>query len=303
MDMLHALGTFIRVVETGTFSAVARESNVSNSAVTRLVGQLEEHFMVRLFHRSTRHLSLTDDGLNLLGHARHLIDVAADLEDTLGQRNTTPTGLVRVGVTHGTARLLTPRLADLPGRYPGLSVELVVRERFDDLVEDRLDLAIRPGRPADVSLVTRSLGIFGRALVGAPSYLEERGVPATPADLPAHICIVHDAGPASANWRFTGSGGSHDIEVVGPFRSNNTEVVRQAALTGHGIALLFEPLVLDDLLAGRLHRLLPDYTTEGVKVFLVYPSRRHLAPRTRVMIDFLVKQFSIVGGSVADERV
>jgi DNA-binding transcriptional LysR family regulator len=112
---------------------------------------------------------------------------------------------------------------------------------------------------------------------------------------------VHDAGPASASWRFSGSDGPHDIEVLSSFRSNNTEVVRQAALTGHGIALLFEPLVFNDILAARLYRLLPDYTTERTPVFLVYPSRRHLAPRTRVVIDFLVEQFRIVRGRVADE--
>jgi DNA-binding transcriptional LysR family regulator len=303
MDMLHALGVFIRVVETGSFSAVARESSTSNSAVTRLVGQLEEHFRVRLFHRTTRHLSLTNDGQDLLAHARHLVDIATDLEDTLGNRHATPTGLVRVGVTYGSARLLTPRLADLPGHYPGLSVELVVRDRFGDLIEDRLDLAIRAGQSADASLATRSLGSFGRVLVAAPSYLETRGARSTPEDLPRHDCIVHDAGPASTSWRFSGSNGSHDVEVASSFRSNNTEVVRQAALTGHGIALLFEPLVFNDILTARLYRLLPDYTTERTPVFLVYPSRRHLAPRTRVVIDFLVEQFSIVSSGVVDERV
>src|ERR1700679_156168 len=122
MDMLHALGTFVRVVDTGSFSAVARETNSSNSAVSRLVGQLEEHFRVRLFHRTTRRLSLTEDGQDLLGHARHIIDAATDLEDTLGHQRTTPSGRVRVGLTAGAARLLTPSLLDLLVRYPGLSV-------------------------------------------------------------------------------------------------------------------------------------------------------------------------------------
>src|SRR6202167_5076838 len=108
MDMLRALATFIRIVETGSFSAVARENNTSSSAVTRLVGQLEEHFKVRLIHRTTRHLSLTEDGQDLLNHARHLIDAAAGLEDALGRQRITPTGHVRIGLTAGGARLLTP---------------------------------------------------------------------------------------------------------------------------------------------------------------------------------------------------
>ena len=145
MDMLRALGTFVRIAETGSFSAVAREGNTTPSAVTRLVGQLEEHFRVRLFHRTTRHLSLTEDGQDLLGHARHIIDATADLEDTLGNQRTMPTGRVRIGLTAGAARLVTPGMVDFLTRYPGLSVDFVVREQFSDLIEDRLDVAMRLG--------------------------------------------------------------------------------------------------------------------------------------------------------------
>src|SRR5580698_3563615 len=177
MDLLRALGTFVRISETGSFSAVARESNSTPSAVTRLVGQLEEHFRVRLFHRTTRHLSLTEDGQDLLTHARTIIEAATDLEDTIGHQRTAPTGRVRVGVTHGAARLLTPGLMDLLTRYPGLSVDFLVREQFGDLIEDRLDVAMRLGQPTDNSLVARSIGEFGRALVASPAYLERHGAP------------------------------------------------------------------------------------------------------------------------------
>lgn len=303
MDMLRALGTFIRIVETGSFSAVARETNTTPSAVTRLVGQLEEHFKVRLFHRTTRHLSLTEDGQDLLDQARPIVDATSELEDAVGHQRTAPTGRVRVGMTSGAARLLTAGLADLLTRYPGLSVEFVVREQPGDLIEDRLDLAMRLGRPTDASLVARSVGAFGRALVAAPFYLERRGAPASPASLREHTCIVQEIGPASATWRFLGPDGPHEIEVSGSFIANNGEVVRQFVLAGHGIALLPEPQVLDDILGGRLYRLLPDYPTEQTQVFLVYPSRRHLAPRTRVVIDFLVERLGAVAARLADERV
>src|SRR5260221_266765 len=124
MDMLRALGTFARIVETGSFSAVARESNTNSSTVTRVVGQLEEHFGVRLFHRTTRHLSLTEDGQELLGHARQIIDATAELEDTLRHQRSTPTGRVRLGLTAAAARLITSGLPGLLRRYPGLSVDL-----------------------------------------------------------------------------------------------------------------------------------------------------------------------------------
>jgi DNA-binding transcriptional LysR family regulator len=302
MDLLHALDTFVRVVETGSFSAVARETNVNGSAVTRLVGRLEEHFKVRLFHRTTRHLSLTEDGQELLDHARHLLNAAVTLEDSIGRQSQAPSGHVRVGVRPGTARLLTPRLGDLLGLYSGLSVEFVVRERFDDLIEDRLDLAIREGQPANTSLMVRSLGTFGRALVAASSYLEERGAPSTPADLPDHSCIVHNVGPASKRWRFTGPDGPYDIEVPSRFCSNDSEVVRHAARMGHGIALMYELQVLDDIMTDQLHRVLAEYPTDRTQIFLIYPSRQHLPPRTRVVIDFLVEQFRIVGSRAAGTR-
>jgi DNA-binding transcriptional LysR family regulator len=303
MDILHALQTFIRIAETGSFSAVARETNTASSSVTRLVGQLEEHFKVRLFHRTTRHLSLTEDGQDLLDRARPIVDAAAELGDTVGGQRSEPSGRVRVGLTSAAARLITSALPDLLVRHPLLSVELVVREQLGDLIEDRLDLAMRVGQPADTSLVARSVGGFGRALVAAPVYLERRGAPADLGALTDHRCIVHETGPNSANWHFLGPGGPYDIEVTGAFSANNAEVVRQFALAGNGIALLPEPLVLDDILGARLYRLLPDYPTERTPVFLVYPSRRHLAPRTRVVIDFLVERYSAVAARLADQRV
>jgi DNA-binding transcriptional LysR family regulator len=303
MDLLRALGTFTRIVETGSFSAVARETNTTPSAVTRLVGQLEEHFRVRLFHRTTRHLSLTEDGQDLLGHARHIIDAASELEDLLGLQRTTPKGRVRVGLTAGAARLLTPALGALLARHPGLAVDLVIREQFGDLIEDRLDVALRLGTPTDASLVARSVGEFGRALVASPSYLEKRGAPARPDDLLDHNCIVQEGLPNAATWRFDGPEGPQVIEVHSAFSANNAEVVRQAALTGLGIAMLPEPQVLDDILSARLYRLLPDFPTDKTKAYLVYPSRRHLPPRTRVVIDFLVERFSGVAARLEDERV
>src|ERR1700742_4571894 len=121
MDLLRALSTFVRISETGSFSAVARESNSTPSAVTRLVGQLEEHFQARLFHRTTRHLSLTEDGQELLHRAHQLIDAAAGLEDAVGRGRTMPAGRVRIGVTPGGGRLVTPGLAELLERHPALS--------------------------------------------------------------------------------------------------------------------------------------------------------------------------------------
>jgi DNA-binding transcriptional LysR family regulator len=303
MDLLRALGTFTRVVETGSFSAVARETGTSHSAATRLISQLEDHYGVRLFHRTTRKLSLTEDGQDLLAHARNLLEATQEMEATLGSQRTSPTGLVRVGVPPAVATLLVPQLPALFERYPGLSVELIVAERFGDLIEERLDMALQTGQPNDSSLVARTIGTFGRVLVASPIYLERRGAPSTPADLTQHSCVVLDRGPDSDRWRFTGPDGPIDVTVSGPFRADSSQVVHRATLTGFGIALLPELQVVDDIRAARLYRLLADYPSGRAPVFVVYPSRRHLAPRTRVVLDFLVEGGRALAAWLDDARI
>lgn len=291
MDLINGLHAFLRVVETGSFSAVARETNASQSAVTRQVAQLEEHFGVRLLHRTTRKLSLTDEGQDLVVRARHLLEEAEDLEDTFGRNGGSPIGLVRVGVPVGAALLLVSDFAALLTRHPGLAVELVVSETADDLVAERLDVALRFDQPADNSLVSRALATVGSTAVAAPAYLDRHGAPEHPSDLLKHTCIIQDIGPDSTHWAFSGPEGAVEVEVTGAFRSNNSLVVRQAALAGYGIALLSDPLTLTEIRAGRLYRLLPAYVARRRPSFVVYPSRRHLAQRTRVVIDFLIEEF------------
>jgi DNA-binding transcriptional LysR family regulator len=275
MELIRALSTFVRVVETGSFSAVARETGTSHSAATRLIGQLEDHFGVRLFHRTTRRLSLTEDGQELLNHARPLLEMTQEMESTLGRQSATPTGLVRLGISPGVATLLIPLL----------------------------DLALQIGQPNDTSLVARAIGTFGRVLVAAPAYLERRGAPQEPADLTHHSCVIHERGPDSARWRFSGPDGPIDVMVAGAFRSDNSDVVHRATLAGFGLAMLPEGQVVDDIRAARLYRMLADYPSGRTQAFVVYPSRRHLAPRTRVMIDALVDMGRRLEVWLADARV
>jgi DNA-binding transcriptional LysR family regulator len=202
MDLLGALGVLIRVVETGSFSAVARERELSQAAVARQISQLEDHFAVRLFHRTTRKLSLTDDGEMLLGLARPVLDGVDALEAALAQQSALPVGLVRVGATVTSTRFLAQRLPTLLADHPGLRVELVVGDRLGDMIEDRLDLAMRVGEITDTSLVARRSGTAVRAAVAAPSYIKRHGDPSSPAELADHICIVHDVGPDSDVWTF-----------------------------------------------------------------------------------------------------
>lgn len=291
MDLLGALQTFIRVVETGSFSAVARESGASQSAVTRQMTQLEAHFGVRLLHRTTRRLSLTDDGQLLVGHARQLLEHAGAMETVLDQHRQEPVGLVRVGTMLGGGLFLASRLPRLVARHPGLSVEVVVRDHFSDLVEARLDLALHRGEIGDSSVIARNLGVFDDSLVAAPVYLERHGTPSEPTELERHVCILLGGDRTdSALWHFIGPDGPVRAHVSGSLVTNNEQVAMLMARQGHGIALLPDIRVIDDVRAGRLIRLLSDYHSRPVPLQILYPSRRNLAPRTRVVLEFMVQE-------------
>lgn len=288
MDLLGALGVLVRVVETGSFSAVAREREVSQAAVARQISQLEEHFGVRLLHRTTRRLSLTDDGQMLMGLSRPVLDGVAELEAALGRQSVSPVGLVRLGVPVAASRFFAQRLPALIAGHPGLKVELVVSDRHGDMVEDRLDLAMRVGEVTDSSLVVRRTGTAARAAVAASGYIEKYGKPSTPAELATFNCIVHDVGPDSDVWTFVGPAGTEDIRVSGGFLANDASAVHLAARAGYGIAFLPLVHVLDDLRSGELVRVLSNFPAPGVPFSMVYPSRRHVPPRTRVVLDFLL---------------
>jgi DNA-binding transcriptional LysR family regulator len=310
MNLLHAIETFVRVAEAGSFSAVARTSNTSQSSVTRTIEQLENHFGIRLLHRTTRRLSVTVEGKSLLSHAREIVAAAEEMEAALGRRQASPAGLVRVGLPPDMASLVTSRLATLLGRYPGLAVDLVIGDRFGDMVEERLDLVVRTGRLEAASTVARVITTFSRAVVAAPAYLDQHGLPGCPKELAQHRCIVHENGPDSDCWNFSGPAGPVDVRVTGPLRANSAAMIRQAALAGYGIAYISEPLVTNDIRANRLRRLVPNYTSEQERTFVAYPSRRHVPPRTRVVIDLFVEagreaqaRFARGGSPDGDERL
>lgn len=302
MDLLGALGVLMRVVETGSFSAVARERELSQAAVARQISQLEEHFGVRLLHRTTRKLSLTDDGQMLLGLARPVLDGVDELEAAIGRQRGAPVGLVRVGVTVTASNFLAQRLPTLLVDHPGLRVELVASDRFGDMIEDRLDLAMRVGRVEDASLVVRRAGAASLVVVAAPSYIERKGRLSTPADLASHTCVVHDIGPNSDIWTFVTSDGPRQFRVSGGFLANDFSAVRVAARSGYGIALLPLLAVLDELRDGELACVLNEFPAQSIPLSLVYPSRRHLAPRTRLVLDFILEQLREVRAMLATVR-
>jgi DNA-binding transcriptional LysR family regulator len=228
--------------------------------------------------------------VGLQDHARNVLEVVEGMEVALGRQKSSPTGHVRVATPVSFGLMLMAQLPAVMARYPGLTVELVMEDRFGDMIEERLDLAIRVGEVSTQTLIKRSLGTVTRVAVAAPAYLQRRGSPLNPDELIDHDCIVHRVEPGETEWRLTGPNCSVGVSVRGVVSTNNHEAVRGAALSGLGIGLLPQYLVIDDILAGRLVHVLPEYGSETLPIYIVYPSRRHLAPRTRVVIDFLIAE-------------
>ncbi|MBU6497200.1 MAG: LysR family transcriptional regulator [Rhodospirillales bacterium] len=294
MDLLAAFRTFIRIAETGSFSAVAREVGATQPAVSRQIAALEDHLGARLLQRSTRSLRLTEDGTDFLTHARLVVEAVEETEAAIGRRRTAAAGLVRLGAPSVFGRLyIAPRIGLLLDRYPELAVELLLTDDVVDMVQEGLDLSLRVGAISDAALVARRVGMTASQAVAAPEYLARRGTPQHPADLAGHDCVIFTRGQTPNTWSFMGADGPAPVEVTGRLRVNSIEAVMEATLTGIGIALLPSWMIGDTVRRGRLQRVLKAWTPRQLPISVVYPSRRFLAPRTRAVIDFLVDEFRL----------
>jgi len=293
-DTLALFRAFIRVVEAGSFTRVAREQNSSQPTVSRQVAALEEHLGTRLFTRTTRKLTLTDDGRGFYERAKLAIEAVSEAEDAVGRRRSRPSGALRLAmpVVFGRLRVI-PHLKEFLTRYPEVSIDLVMSDANADLVEEGIDLAIRSGEIADSSLIARKIGVTRRVVVAAPSYLRGKALPKHPADLAAHDCLTFTGIPAGVRWQFESPQGPVSVEVKGRVRTRNSEGIREALLSGLGIG--FAPIwhFTDEIESGRLLILLHGYEPKPEPIHAAYPSRRFVPQKTRVMIDFLEQRFAI----------
>lgn len=286
-DLLESLRTFIRVVERGSFSAVARETHASQTTIARRIDGVEQHFGVTLFERSTRRLILSAEGAQLLDHGRLILAELEQAETILGTRSTRPKGVVRVGVTTALGLFLAARLGPLLARYPDLDVEFFVGDQLRDMGTDGLDLTMRIGTLEATGETVRALGAVRRVLVASPVYLDRHGVPAGIGDLTDHQCIVYGYGQTPVHWRIDG----RDVAVRGQFKANSSEAVQRAVMAGLGIGLLPWFQVVDQVRAGALVTLLPDSMTEPIALSIVHATGRYLPARTHAMIDFITDMF------------
>ncbi|HEY8924599.1 MAG TPA: LysR substrate-binding domain-containing protein [Polyangia bacterium] len=286
---LEAVRVFAAVAEARSFRRAAAALRLPRSTVSRRLARLEASLKARLLQRTTRHVSLTDAGeafLKRVSPALHMIrDAGRGVMDATAE----PRGALRVTATSASAASVGAVLLRLVERYPQVILDLEFTDRKVDLVAEGFDIAVRPGALGDSSLIARPLGRGQPGYYASPAYLQRRRRPRTPRDLTDHACLVFTGSSRVARWKFRAGRKTREIAVRGPLRANSLEVVRLAAVRGHGVAWLPETLARDDVAAGRLLPVLRDHWPAPVPVHLVYPSSRHLAPQVRAAIDALTE--------------
>jgi DNA-binding transcriptional LysR family regulator len=288
MDRLTSLTTFVRVAESGGFSAAGRRLNMSTTMVSNHVQALEDRLGVRLLNRTTRKVSLTEVGRAYYNSA---IQILADIEqadDIAGAVQSTPRGTLRIYTATHIVQFIAPAVAEFLGSYPDVKVDLTIGERAIDMIDEGFDLAIRLTPPPDSSLVVRSLATWRHVLCCSPAYLEKHGPLQQLSELADHNCVRHVLYPYGDDWHFVDRNGTPaSVRVAGNLISNSGETLRIAALQGVGILLAPGFLIADDLESGRLVRLLSDYRPVEFAMNAVYPNRHHLSAKVRSFIDLL----------------
>ncbi|MFS2180574.1 LysR family transcriptional regulator [Rhizobium pisi] len=287
MDIVSALRTFLRVVETGSFSAAAHDLDVTQPAVSRQVAALEGHFNTRLLHRTTSGLSLTAEGERMMPMALRILEAVEELGDAAGSGGAVASGKVRLSVPAPLGLFLSERLGDLLAAHPKLSVELMFREQSSDMIEERLDLEVRLGSVADSSLVCRRIGWTTAFLVASPAYLARKAPPRQPRDIKDHECLCYNRAGEANTWSF--SNGSEDISVrISPrLTACSAVAIHRAALAGAGLAVLSHIIAVPDIVAGRLIPVMEGFQPSRLPITVVYPSRRNMALRVKIVLDFL----------------
>lgn len=287
---LPAVVAFSRVAHHASFSRAADELGVSPSALSQTVRALEARLGVRLLHRTTRRVGLTEHGARFLERVRlGLEQIDAAFEDLDAVRDT-PAGLLRITLPRLVAeRFVLPRLAEFHARYPQVQVELFIDPHLVDLVAEGFDAGVRLGESLARDMIALPIGPMHRqVVVGTPDYFARHGVPQTPADLVDHACAVHRLtnGRLMA-WEFTRDGQDFDVAVSGPLVSNESGIVYRAALGGSVLTQCFVELAEADLAAGRLVSVLDDWQVPFAGFHIYYPAREHLPPKLRVFVEFL----------------
>jgi DNA-binding transcriptional LysR family regulator len=293
MDRFQEMKVFAAVIEAGSFTGATRALDMSKPAVSRYVGELEERLGVRLLHRTTRKLSPTTEGEIFYARCRELLDNLDEAEAEVTSRTGEATGLLKVNVpvTFGLMHL-APLWPAFLARHPKLAIDITLSDRVADLVEEGFDMAVRIGQLPASSLISRKLASTRMVLCASPEYLQRRGAPGRPEELLHHDVISYSLFSTGENWSFAGPDGDGSVKVTPRVRTNSGDTCRAAALQHQGIILQPTFIVGADLAQGTLQEIMPGYRSVELGIHAVYPSRKFVSPKVRLLIDFLVEAFA-----------
>lgn len=292
MDKWQEMASFLAVVDAGSFVGAADSLGLTKAAVSRHVAALEGRLDVRLLHRTTRRLSLTDDGLRFAARARELLATLEEVEAEVSSQAAEAVGQLRVnaplsfGVLH-----LAPLWTRFIDRHPKVTLDIALNDRVVDLVDEGYDLAVRITNLPSSQLVSRMLATTRIVACASPDYLRRHGMPARPEDLLHHRIAGYSYWSSRDEWTFTGPGGGASVRTRPFLHTNNGDTCRAIALAGEAIILQPDFIVGGDLRRGDLVEVMPRYRSIEIGIHAVYPSRKHLAVKTRRLVDFLVDAF------------
>lgn len=294
MDRFTEMALFVEIAERGSLGAAAEAIGLSNPAATRYLASLENRLQVRLVERNTRRLYLTSEGQQFLERARHVLAELQDAEAVVNNSALNPSGVLRLSASLSFAmQLIAPRLPQYHQRYPQVRVHIETANRYLDMIDNGIDVAIRTREyEPDSTITIRPLASTRRILAASPAYLSERGAPLTPHDLTAHDLLIYVHANNPRELKFTRAGEQRTVHVQGLLESNDGQVLRAGALNGLGILVQPSYILYDDIVAGRLVPVLNDWDLPRLQINIAYPSRKHLSARVRSFIDFMVEEFA-----------
>ncbi|HEX7373716.1 MAG TPA: LysR family transcriptional regulator [Steroidobacteraceae bacterium] len=292
MDKFHEMRAFVTVVDTGSFVRAADALSLSKTAVSRLVGELESRLGTRLLHRTTRRLSVTQEGEVFHERCRQLLEGVAEAEAELTAHSGEAIGQLRVNapVTFGLLHL-APLWPAFMSQHPKVMLDVTLADRLVDLVDEGYDLAVRIARLQASTLVSRQLTSTRMILCASPEYLSRHGMPEHPSQIARHSVITYTLLSMGEQWEFEGPEGHVGVKVSPRMRTNSGDTCCAAAVRHQGIVLQPSFLVGAHLSSGALVEVLPQYRSIELGVYAVYPTRKHLTPRVRALVDFLVNAF------------
>lgn len=293
MDRITAMRVFVEVATSGSFSASAVKLDMSRAMVTRYVAEMEAWLNTRLLQRTTRRVTLTDAGENCLRRSQQMLSLSESMEEETASGGELRGHLrVTCSMSFGHAQLAQALTAFL-ARHPRLQLDLNLNEGALNLVDARIDLAIRISSEPSPLLIARPLAQCASLLVAAPAYLAAHGTPAAPRELKTHRCLSH-ANVGRSTWSFAREGETIQVDVPGYFSANDATALLASALAGGGIAMLPTYLVNPVLASGALQQVLPGWQMPELTIYAIYPSRRQLSPSVRALLDFLVAHFAVL---------